>query len=415
MKSPLKLRHRAQRSCGRQIPRLGRVVPCAVPALFLLNSCTGESAGGPPELQFRDSAGIRIVEYSSIPRNLESWTVSPEPHLSIGSIEGEGPDVFGRVQSVVQRADGVIVVADGLSLQLKAFEPSGRHLWTAGSKGEGPGEFRSLSRISLLAGDSVIAIDQAGRRGVVFGPDGTFARGWRLASPPEGYAGLWALGATERGDVVAFAASVQAPPPEGKYRLPFLLLYYDQAGALRATAGQLPSGDYALIAGPSQTYTSMALPLGRRTETSVRGEDIAITTQDRFEVLRYDSDGTLRQILRVLREPLGVDAAVRNRLEESEVQRIEGMLPETLPAVGRIHMDAEGRLWVEEYVPPYEERQPVWWVFDKDGRAIAKASVPFDSSVQQIDSDHLLVVAVDSFGVSYVQGHRIMRDGIAAN
>jgi hypothetical protein len=46
-----------------------------------------------PAAVARDSAGIRIVDHAGIPGNLPSWSISSDPIVEIGSLEGPGPDV----------------------------------------------------------------------------------------------------------------------------------------------------------------------------------------------------------------------------------------------------------------------------------------------------------------------------------
>lgn len=83
-----------------------------------------------------------------MPDRCPTWTVTSEPELRLGAVDGEDPHTFGSVEGIVQRSDGVIVVADGQAQELRAFDPDGAHLWTAGGPGEGPGEFMSLMNMS---------------------------------------------------------------------------------------------------------------------------------------------------------------------------------------------------------------------------------------------------------------------------
>ena len=101
---------------------------------------------------------VQIVEYERIPDNVESWSVAGAPELVIGSVESEGPDAFGRIDGVAVLSTGVLVVADGLNSELRAFDRSGRHVWTVGRRGEGPGEFASLVGAFAMEGDSVLAL-----------------------------------------------------------------------------------------------------------------------------------------------------------------------------------------------------------------------------------------------------------------
>src|SRR5687768_1370574 len=49
----------------------------------------------------------------------KTWRVSERPILSIGSSDAEGPELFGSVEGAVRLSSGVVVVADGKSLELR--------------------------------------------------------------------------------------------------------------------------------------------------------------------------------------------------------------------------------------------------------------------------------------------------------
>jgi hypothetical protein len=63
-----------------------------------------------------------------------------EPDLRIGAVEGEGADVFGRVGGIAVDAGGRIVVVDAQAHDVRVFAPDGRHLYSFGRQGAGPGE-----------------------------------------------------------------------------------------------------------------------------------------------------------------------------------------------------------------------------------------------------------------------------------
>jgi hypothetical protein len=87
----------------------------------------------------------------------------------------------------------------------------------------------------------------------------------------------------------------------------------------------------------------------------------------------------------------------------------EEFLPDSLPAFGRIRLDLLDRIWIEEYVPPYDEtRAPTWWVLDKDGEFLAQVKIPIDFVPHVIAQNHILGVTVDSLGVGYVERRRIV-------
>ena len=141
------------------------------PAPLLLSAvlaCAGEDTA--PAVSRRDSAGISIVTSSSRDTTL-GWTLLPV--LQLGGKE-TGPEGFGDVWSGNVSADGKgrVFVVDGDRYRLYAFDTSGRFLFEAGNKGEGPGEMENPSRVIPLS-DSVIGVYDADKDGFIrFGTGG---------------------------------------------------------------------------------------------------------------------------------------------------------------------------------------------------------------------------------------------------
>lgn len=393
-------------------PRTVRAPSGGAASLLLALVMAGCSKPRTPDtttMQTRDSAGVRIIEYTSLPAAPARWAVSSDPDLVIGAMEGDASEEFGWISSVVQRSDGVIVVADATNTELQAFDASGRHLWTAGRKGDGPGEFRSIAAMSLLGGDSVIVFDGMARRNSIFDPAGRVARSFHVEPPSlPGHSSTRVQLATIDGSVLGLAyQSARFPPPEGKYRIPAQVVEYGPDGALRAASREFSGSEYLTQHHPNGSWTSMSLRFGRSMQVAARGGDIAVTTQDRFEILRYHGIDALAMILRVDVEPVAMDDAVRHRLVKDPGRGV--VFPDVLPAMGRIRIDAAGQLWVEQFVPPYQKQAPAWWVFDPQGQLVATASVPTSFSIHQIEADHVIGVVQDSLGVSYVQVRRILK------
>src|SRR5690606_23453844 len=142
-----------------------------LPLLLLALAC--ESGGGAePAAVVRDSAGIAIVEHA--PTASATLHVVSEPVLEIGAVEGADEYQLYGVRSVARASDGTIVVA--LDTELRWYDPAGRFVRRAGRAGEGPGEFRRISYMRLLPGDTVLVFDGANRRTTIIAPDGSHVR-----------------------------------------------------------------------------------------------------------------------------------------------------------------------------------------------------------------------------------------------
>ena len=104
------------------------------------------------------------------------YSLSPEPVLQIGAIEGTPAYQFGSITDLATMSDGRLAVLDGLARELRLFSSDGRHIWTVGRKGNGPGEFRGLAYVYMLDGDSVKVYDQSLRRFSLFDSTGALVR-----------------------------------------------------------------------------------------------------------------------------------------------------------------------------------------------------------------------------------------------
>jgi hypothetical protein len=107
--------------------------------------------------------------------DLPLFTVSA-PSLEIGVVEGDPAYSFAAISDAIRLEDGVVAVADAGNTRVSIFGADGVVQRSWGSEGEGPGEFRTLSRIYRHGPDSLMAADLATSRLSVFALDGTLGR-----------------------------------------------------------------------------------------------------------------------------------------------------------------------------------------------------------------------------------------------
>jgi hypothetical protein len=98
------------------------------------------------------------------------------PVLEIGVLEGDEHYTFQDVTGLLPLASGGVVVADGGASELSLYAPDGSFVRRWGRLGQGPGEFRMLSRVYPWPGDSVAALEGTTGRLSVFDSAGAFAR-----------------------------------------------------------------------------------------------------------------------------------------------------------------------------------------------------------------------------------------------
>ena len=139
--------------------------------------CSEGAVESPPASGYTatDSAGVRkVVNNEPLWGSGEGWHLTPEPLLTLGVVDTPFVQQFHEIRGVTRLRDSTIVVLNSGSGELRAFDYSGRHRWTAGGRGDGPGEMGTQQdqrpRLQRQAGDT-LEVDNGWQR-IRFGPGG---------------------------------------------------------------------------------------------------------------------------------------------------------------------------------------------------------------------------------------------------
>jgi hypothetical protein len=95
-----------------------------------------------------------------------------EKLTTIGCAECAGPTQFATIYDVAVTDSGDIVVADKSPPMIRAFDRTGRVLWSGGRSGGGPGEYRFPMRVVIGPDRGVSVVDMTARRLTRLGRDG---------------------------------------------------------------------------------------------------------------------------------------------------------------------------------------------------------------------------------------------------
>lgn len=327
--------------------------------------------------------------------------------LRIGAMEGQGPEVFGRVHDLEVDGYGRIYVLDSQASEIRVFDDAGQHVRTIGGPGGGPGELQRPTGFTWAPGWRLWVEDPAnGRytvydttgavhasyprtiRGVRFRWAGTFDRSGRLY-----VRGLRVL-EQSRESVLICMDSVASPADTfllPKYEPPTYELVRDGLTRWATTVPFAPSLVWRLAPDGSLWF--------------------GIT--DKYSLYHRSLDGDTLRIVERGHTPLRVTAAERDdaltadyfREMAAQGVRIDpGLVPEYKPAWLGFTLDAEGYLWVIPLLD--EEETSAFDVFDPHGRYLGR--LPFGIRMQAanpvpvVRGDRLYAVIQDEFGVQYV-------------
>ena len=401
--------------------------------LFLgaLTACSTQ-ANPVPTVEIADSAGVQVVTNRiSEEMSAMAWTLDMEPSLAIGEISGRPEAMLYGVSGARRLGDGRIVIANAGTSELRFFDSEGSYLKSAGRQGEGPGEFRELTRMEVTHLDSVVVFDQPSRRISLFDHEGNFARSF--AAPSFRDLPTYPVGVFSDG---TFPVRTLTIYPEGDERTgvtrdPIHYLRVDPEGEILNEIGSFP-GNEAYRPSRESGYIVFSLPLLRVTRDAVVGMDLLVGQAHTFEVQIHGSDGAPKRIVRWadIPDPITEDdtekvVAVRLERARDEAQRIEwsavfrtAKFPDILPAYGQIIADVRGNLWVEGYqspdLPRTVEGRSLWKVFSPEGEWLSDVELPSSFFVTQIGDDFVLGIRRDELGIERVEIHTLRKEGGAA-
>lgn len=396
---------------------MARLVPsrlALLPALAL-GAATACAERKPDIVIEVDSAGVRIVESRAPawPPGAE-WRVNPEPVFRLGDAGDDPSSSFFRILDVALLAGGEVIVVDGGSAEVRRYDAAGRHLWSTGGRGEGPGEFRmpgylgprddgafliwdrSLSRVSTIAqnGDRLGTERRSGSDGSPVVAFGLFEDGYWLVALPV------VRRVTEPG--TAWTDSVRL----GRYD-PVLEEHVQ----------------LATVPGPRWVWTGQSMlpvPFSPRSLRAIVGNRVAVASGSVPEVSIHDPDGSLAARYRIARDVRPVSESDIRQVIDDLVELGQGSevvwrqwrddieVPAFEPAFDQLLADGDGNLWAQRFTADLLTREPPTWdVFDSAGAWLGVVATPGGMVVTAIRDGLVAGVYRDELGVEYVSVHRL--------
>ncbi|MBL8988305.1 MAG: hypothetical protein JNJ80_18680 [Gemmatimonadetes bacterium] len=379
-----------------------------------------------------DSAGLRVTTITVPPTDLEEWTLAPTPELVITGAESGDSAALAPVGSVRWDGSGDIIIADLGASRLLVYDAAGTFVQPLGRRGDGPGEFRSISAVSLMPGDTVVTFDGSLRRLSYWHRRNGFARSVSLAAGAS--LDAWPADAWPWRDSMIVVLQLAITPKDsvpagaGMRRWPMRahLSLRDREGAVVATSPTFP-GMYTGLSEEGDTRLPFSnqpfVAIGRDRVFFGAGEDYRISslapefrTEGEFRWPAADETLSAAEVAAVRAE---TEAVLRARLPPERLRRLDQnfapeILPKTRPAIGRVLVDQEDRLWVERFEATRlgtrtQKPGDRWTVLLPNGRPVARVRLPSNTRLEAVQGQRVLVVQRDSLDTETVARYDIRR------
>lgn len=375
----------------------------------------GDTAPQPDWTTARETLPSGTVRVTNVPSADVSptWTLVEE--LRVGTVEGAGPDAFGRLKGLVVLDNGNFAVLEAQAQELRVFGPDGAHVATHGRKGEGPGEFANATGLMLDPEGRIWVPDTRNGRMSVFDPEDGFVESFPFADAN--------FNATWNGAMVD-GNRIYRPWRSGNRRrlhvydltmtrLDSLPLPSDVPEDEEWDPASQPGAFYQEMGGGYMAYGIPFYPTEiryidpRGAFWSTRGGD------PQYRIKRWRPGGDTTLLVETRRPPVPVPAVERDSVIDMMKQMVSNMgvgewdwsrVPTVSPAVEDIFESAEGNLWVRT---PSGGEGTLFDVYSGDGAYVGTASLGpglnlFEQIAPIVRGDQVWLIVTDELDVPYV-------------
>jgi len=362
-----------------------------------------------------DSLGIRIVSNNLAGDNdLPTIRLDAEPVVDVGLVEGPEELRFFRVTDAKLVENDELLVVNAGTQEVRIFNRAGAYLRSFGREGEGPGEFRVPTRAFVWGSDSVAVWDYRLRRMSVFTLDGAFVRHVRpelQAVNPD------IVGVFDDGSFLVTDHRMEIPT-SGFADADLTFVRYSPNGSFLDSADVYSAGRYGRLDDPGGMVGSPVFSAGAVTTAS--SERYWVGARLTYEIAAYEPSGRLVQLVRWSGPDRTISSAdveafwedrKRGASDESR-RRLERMsqgtpVAQQFPSHGRVFHAHGGIIWVQMYRRPTDTGANKYWVFDSEGRLVARAETPETLRVTSIGSDCVVGIELDGLDVEHVRVYHL--------
>ncbi len=381
-----------------------------------LATCAAPPDRGDTRISQSTEAGSGVSVFSAPRSALESlpvWELRAASDWAETDATQDGG--FYRVTGARRLGDGRVVVLNAGSGEVLLLDRSGGLVAKTGRIGDGPGEFRTLSGVAVIRGDSLVVGDRSLRRVTVLSGDLSSVRAVRL----EGDLGtLDLIGVVDGEFLLVQDSKVRAPTGPTPEDNPTTVLMYDLNGRRVREVGTYPLRQWvrldeqSIVTPTFSPITTFAANTDGLWVGTGRSYSVDLRDLHGKVVARTEWSGPDRTVTRSLEtqwkdeqshwaESADERRLVQDQLESTVFAHERAAYLRLIPVEG-------GGVWVEDY-HPLETDSTTWLALDREGRPVARVRVGGSPHLTQVGGTHATGVVADEVGVPHVVVYGIDR------
>jgi hypothetical protein len=342
-----------------------------------------------------------------------AFALGAKPSVVIdGNASGDSLNELFNVADATLTPTGSLIVINNRGESMREYDRSGRFVRIVSRKGQGPGEFGSISGLRVLDGDTLLFFDGNQQRITLLGPDrrhvrtisgvrngvccsmtGRFAD--RTSAPAPFGGASWSAGKRKYffGDVRSLASGFRFEPDSTKgVSLP------GYQGAFALTE-QRPNA--------APIWTTYGTPFTIAPIVRFGVDEMIIGTAERFEYQVFDGQGSLLRTVRAAApaRPLTKEmiATYRDNYPSKNAEMVRqrrGILdtltfPKALPSYDRLFVEEDGTVWLGDLAGA--DTLPSRWArFDSKGKLLGTMLIPANLTTFRFSRGHAIVALKDT-------------------
>ena len=377
--------------------------------LFLLCRCSSRKTNKIPA-RVREMKNLILVPTTVHPE----YTIKIKREISFGSTKKV---LIGGIGGIAVDDSGRVYITDAQKIIIDVFGPDGHYLTHIGRKGRGPGEFGYIMKPNII-NNRLYVYDPVAFRMNIFSLDSLKLEhtvnldlsNQNKISGLRSYSVHYMYPINNGNYLVKFGPAVIKQNPQNGNKMNIKFYFMNKMGKI-IPHQILKQKDYAVLTAKvdgrirSAAFSFMGLSLDA---ISSAGSIYSAWSKD-FLIKKYDTNGNYKYAIycpykkvRLTRDAARKSIVVRSRKVSDQDDFIkllqdimdQNNLPKTWPALAKLKIDDQNRLWVATVVKNMNVYQ--WWVLNTNGKLIARFNWTRNKPIEVIKKGYIYTRETDT-------------------